>query len=106
MEEAVAADRAALAETTRERMPQKWATTQVNLGCTLLELGKRERGTAHLEEAVAALNACLAECPRGLRWICPNPLRRGAGRDRAAVSEIGSRHRNIAASCINPTKIG
>ena len=66
MEEAVAADRAALAETTRERMPQKWATTQVNLGCTLLELGKRERGTAHLEEAVAALNACLADCPQDL----------------------------------------
>ena len=57
LEEAVAAYRAALQETTRERVPLQWAVTQNNLGNALRALGERESGTAHLEEAVAALRA-------------------------------------------------
>jgi len=34
--------------------------TQMNLGAALRTLGARESGTARLEEAVAAWNACLA----------------------------------------------
>ena len=54
LEEAVAAYRAALEERTRERVPLKWAMTQMNLGNALKVLGERESGTARLEEAVAA----------------------------------------------------
>ena len=45
-------------------MPLDWAATQNNLGIALLRLGERESGTAHLEEAVAAYNAALAERTR------------------------------------------
>src|SRR5208283_2726012 len=50
LEEAVAAYRAAREETTRERVPLDWATTQANLGNALQSLGTRESGTARLEE--------------------------------------------------------
>ena len=40
-------------------MPLDWATTQNNLVTALWRLGERESGTARLEEAVAALEACL-----------------------------------------------
>ena len=40
-------------------MPLDWATTQMNLGNALRTLGERESGTARLEEAVAAWDACL-----------------------------------------------
>src|SRR5262249_2853934 len=52
LEEAVAAYRDALKESTRERVPLQWATTQHNLGTALWTLGARESGTARLEEAV------------------------------------------------------
>jgi hypothetical protein len=55
----VAAHRLALEERTRERVPLDWAMTQNNLGTALWTLGDREAGTARLEEAVAALDACL-----------------------------------------------
>ncbi len=48
LEEAVAAYRAALEETTRERVPLDWAMTQMNLGNALQTLGERESGTARL----------------------------------------------------------
>ena len=54
LEEAVAAYRDALQETTRDRVPLQWAQTQNNLGTALETLGEREGGTARLEEAVAA----------------------------------------------------
>jgi hypothetical protein len=60
LEEAVAAYRTALAERTRERVPLDWAMTQNNLGTALRALGERDSGTAQLEEAVAAFDACLA----------------------------------------------
>ncbi len=60
LEEAVAAYRAALEQSTRERAPLDWATTQNNLGTALWTLGERESGAARLEEAVAAFNTCLA----------------------------------------------
>jgi len=44
---------------TRERVPLDWATTQNNLGNALEALGERESGTARLEQAVAAWEACL-----------------------------------------------
>jgi hypothetical protein len=64
LEEAVAAYRAALEETTRERAPLDWAMTLTNLGAALQTLGERESGTARLEEAVAAYRAALEERTR------------------------------------------
>ena len=55
----MAAYRLALQERTRERVPLDWAMTQMNLGIALATLGEREAGTARLEEAVAAWDACL-----------------------------------------------
>jgi hypothetical protein len=54
LEEAVAADRAALQEFTREGVPLDWAAIQNNLGLVLTMLGERESGTRRLDEAVAA----------------------------------------------------
>jgi tetratricopeptide (TPR) repeat protein len=51
--------RALLILSPRERVPLQWATTQNNLGAALTTLGERESGTARLEEAVAAFDACL-----------------------------------------------
>ena len=45
-------------------MPLNWATTQNNLGNTLLALGERETGTERLEEAVVAYRAALTEYTR------------------------------------------
>ncbi|MBV8397398.1 MAG: hypothetical protein JOZ17_01505 [Acetobacteraceae bacterium] len=56
----MAAYRAALQERRRDLVPLDWAMTQMNLGNALAMLGGRERGTARLEEAVAAWDACLA----------------------------------------------
>ena len=50
----MAAYRAALEESTRERVPLDGRATQINLGIALATLGGRESGTARLEEAVAA----------------------------------------------------
>ena len=48
----------------RERVPLDWAATQNNLGFALWKLGERERGTAKLEEAVAAYREALKEYTR------------------------------------------
>jgi hypothetical protein len=40
-------------------VPLDWATTQNNLGLALWTLGQPESGTARLEEAIAAWDACL-----------------------------------------------
>ena len=64
LEEAVVAYRAALEESSRDRVPLAWATTQNNLGNALQSLGERESGTARLEEAVAAHRAALEEYTR------------------------------------------
>jgi hypothetical protein len=55
---------AALEVRTRERAPFDWAGTQNDLGVALLALGRRETGTARLEEAVAACRAALEERTR------------------------------------------
>ena len=63
--------RAALEESTRDRVPLDWAMTQNNLGNALRRLGERESGTARLEEAVAAYRAALEEWSRDrvpLQW--------------------------------------
>ena len=64
LEEAVAGNRAALEEYSRERVPPDWAKTHSNLGTALATLGERESGTARLEEAVAAYRAALEEYSR------------------------------------------
>src|SRR6056297_999854 len=64
LEEAVTAYRAALEESTRDRVPLEWARTQMNLGTALQTLGERESGTARLEEAVTAYRAALEERTR------------------------------------------
>ena len=72
LEHAVAAFRAALKESTRERVPLDWAATQHNLGAALQTLGKRESGTERLEQAVAAYRAALEERTRErvpLDWV-------------------------------------
>ena len=51
--------RAVLKLRTRQAAPLGWAATQDNLGSALLELGKREEGTAQLEAAVSAYVAAL-----------------------------------------------
>jgi len=60
----VEACRAALTETTRERVPLQWARTQNNLGVVLQSLGERESGMVRLEEAVGAYRAALTEWTR------------------------------------------
>jgi Tetratricopeptide repeat len=42
-------------------VPLQWAMAQNNLGTALWTLGQRERGTTHLEEAVAAYRLALQE---------------------------------------------
>ena len=59
LEEAVAAFRAALEESSRDRVSLQWVATQDNLGNALLSLGQRESGTERLEEAVAVFDGCL-----------------------------------------------
>jgi hypothetical protein len=65
----VAVYRAALQEGTREREPFDWAQTQKNLGIALQKLGEQESGTAQLEEAVAAFDACLIAMTVWPRWV-------------------------------------
>jgi tetratricopeptide (TPR) repeat protein len=48
----------------RNVFPQDWAKTQIYLGTALDMLGKRESGTARLEEAVAAYQEALQENTR------------------------------------------
>jgi tetratricopeptide (TPR) repeat protein len=57
LEEAVDADRAALQEDTRERVPLQWAMTQTNLGLALTRLGERTHDSGQLEEARKAISA-------------------------------------------------
>ena len=59
LEEAVKAQREALDEWTRDRVPLQWATVQNNLGTALRALGERESGTALLEEAVKVYHSVL-----------------------------------------------
>jgi len=59
LEEAVAAYREALRGRTSERVPEKWAVTQNNLGNALWDLSDREAGTARLEEAMVAYREAL-----------------------------------------------
>jgi len=51
---------AALEESTRDRVPLKWARTQWALGSALRVLGEREKGTTQLGEAVRAYDLALA----------------------------------------------
>jgi tetratricopeptide (TPR) repeat protein len=65
---AVAPYRAALEESTRERVPLDWAKIQHNFGNALQTLGAGEAGTGRLEEAVAVSRAALEEHTRA----CPS----------------------------------
>ena len=64
LEEAIAACRDVLEQTSREHAPLDWAMAQMNLGTALAMLGERESGPARLEEAVAAYRAALEERTR------------------------------------------
>ena len=89
----MAAFRAALEETTRERVPRDWAMTQVNLGNAQATLGERESGTARLDEAVAAFRAALEETTRDrmpLQWAMTQ-MNLGA-----ALSMLGARESGTA----------
>ena len=93
LEEAVVAYRAALEESTRERVPLNWAATQNNLGNTLRTLGERESGTARLEEAVVAYRAALEESTRErvpLNWAT---IQNNLG---AVLATLGERERGTA----------
>src|SRR5262245_44325126 len=48
----------------RERVPLDWARAQANLGKSLQTLGKHEKGTEKLEEAIAAYREALKEWTR------------------------------------------
>ena len=61
IEEAVAAYRAALEETTQERVPHDWAMTQNNLGIARSTLGRMRGSEVLIEEAIAAYRAALEE---------------------------------------------
>ena len=58
LEQAVAAQRAAMTEMTRERAPLMWATAQMNLGRTLMMVGQTAKspaeGAPRFAEAIAA----------------------------------------------------
>jgi tetratricopeptide (TPR) repeat protein len=64
LEEAVASNRDALKELTRERAPVQWATAEASLGNALWMLGLHGGGTARFEEAVVAYRAALQEQTR------------------------------------------
>lgn len=49
-----------LAQAPRTQRPHDWATTQHHLGQALGALGQRQRGTWHLQQAIAALQAALS----------------------------------------------
>jgi hypothetical protein len=55
-------------------VPLDWAATQNNLGNALETLGERESGTAELQAAVTAWDACLAIVsgvwpPERVKWV-------------------------------------
>ena len=64
LEQSVAAFQNALAERTRERVPQDWAMTHNNLGAALQSLGNRQQDPKLLEEAVTAYENALQEITR------------------------------------------
>ena len=64
LEQSVAAFQNALAERTRERVPQEWAMTQNNLGAALQSLGKRQGDPQLLQESVTAYENALLEITR------------------------------------------
>jgi tetratricopeptide (TPR) repeat protein len=64
LEQSVAAFQNALAERTRERVPQEWAMTQNNLGAALQSLGKRQEDPLLLEKSAAAYENALLEVTR------------------------------------------
>jgi hypothetical protein len=57
LKSSVDADRDALQESTRERVPLQWAMTQNDLGISFDILSEREAGTQDLEEAISSFQA-------------------------------------------------
>jgi tetratricopeptide (TPR) repeat protein len=80
-------------EWTRTRVPLDWAKTQSYLGSTLQAFGRRESGSARLEEAVTAFCDALQECTRerapldwaGMHNNLGNTLQTLGERERSAV---------------------
>ena len=93
LQEAVAADREALNELTRERAPLQWAEIQKNMGDALGALGLRESGTATLEKSLAAYREALKEFTKArtpLEWA------RTVGKEGVVLMHIAERKRNVA----------
>jgi len=82
----------ALTMLPRERAPLAWATVQNSLGNALATLGARDKGTARLQEAVAAYRAALSECTRErapLQWASTQ-LNLAAALVRLGEREVGT----------------
>jgi hypothetical protein len=87
LEEAVAADRAALKEWTRDRVPLDWAMAQNNLGSALLTVGEREPGTSRLAEATTAFLAVLDVFEEAAATHYMEGTRRNLAREEALIKE-------------------
>ena len=72
---------------TRKSAPLQFATTQNNLGNALMELGRRENGTARFEQAVAAYRAALEARPRNSAPIAWAHSEYNLGNTLAALGE-------------------
>jgi tetratricopeptide (TPR) repeat protein len=70
-----------------------WATTQINIGNSLLRLGERESGTERLKEAVAAYRAALLE---NTRERVPLEWARTQNNLGAALGSLGERESDTA----------
>jgi len=64
LDEAVAAFRVAIEETTRERSPLNWAAAKAGLGLALFRSGEREGDITRLKRALQAFRAALEEQTR------------------------------------------
>src|SRR5439155_7664038 len=93
LEEALAVDRAALEERTRDRVPLDWAETQYSLGDALRMLGQLENGAEHLEEVVSAYGAALEERTRD--WV-PLQWAKSTGNQGVALMLLAKRLRDAS----------
>ncbi len=109
LDEAVAAYSAALEERTRERVPLEWAQTQIESRHCARDsrpAGKRNGaargGGRGLERLPGSHKNCLAA---RLGSSGRNQPRRGAGRDRAQVREIGAPDSNMLSDGVADSRL-
>ncbi|PTV95997.1 tetratricopeptide repeat protein [Rhodobacter aestuarii] len=85
--------RRALTEVDRTLQPNKWASTQHNLGNALHDLGLREEGTASFEAAISVLRCALEEKRRDLE---PQSWARTQTSLGNALMALGRRQESVA----------